>query len=128
MLNFLHIVVSLVILLRTVCYQKPPGSSYKPVMSALAYLIIIAAGYDIVTVLFSGGDYPISSLIFKALLAAALINSRGNVVDLFITRYQALRFVHWYRDKYARFSKSGNKMQPLHIPQRRKTDHGGEHA
>ncbi|MBF4990694.1 phage holin family protein [Methylophilus sp. QUAN] len=128
MLNFLHIVVSLVILLRTVCYQKPPGASYKPVMSALAYLLIIAAGYDIVTVLFSGGDYPVSSLIFKTLLAAALINSRGNVVDLFITRYQALRFVHWYREKYARFTKPVKKIPAMNIPQRRKTDDGGKHA
>lgn len=128
MLTFLHVVVSLIILLRTVCYQKPPGASYKPVMAAIAYLIIVAAAYDIFTLAFTAADLSLSALFYKMLLAAALINSRGNVVDLFITRYQALKFIQWYQHKYDQVTAPFNKLPPIHVAPRGKSHKGSEHA
>ncbi|GGY03855.1 phage holin family protein [Paludibacterium paludis] len=68
---------------RLILYRRR-GADHRPLASAIAYLLIVAAGVIPLRALF-GLPHPVSvaQLILNAVLCLAVFSVRGNVVDLF---------------------------------------------
>lgn len=63
---------------RLICYQRH-GSRYRPVMSVLAYLLIVCAGGQVIDVLVNHSAVSIWQAGMSVVVAALVLRSRGNV-------------------------------------------------
>ncbi len=84
----LKLLLCTAIVLRVLLYRKG-DSTHRPIAAGIAYLLILAAGWmaiDAAYALAGGkGDTNLAELFMLAILLAALIAGRGNVVSLFWT-------------------------------------------
>lgn len=63
---------------RLICYQRH-GSRYRPVMSVLAYLLIVCSGGQVIDVLVNHASVSIWQAGMSVVVAALVLRSRGNV-------------------------------------------------
>jgi len=87
----LKILLCAAIVLRVLLYRRGEAV-HRPIASGIAYLLILAAAWLAIDAAYAlagdrqpGGDTNLAELFVLALLLAALIASRGNVVALFWT-------------------------------------------
>lgn len=85
----LKLLLCTAIVLRVLLYRRG-DSIHRPIAAGIAYLLILAAGWmaiDAAYALATGGrgGTSLAELFMLAILLAALINGRGNVVALFWT-------------------------------------------
>lgn len=85
-LSLLYTVICLAICLRVIFYRRST-STYRPIASALAYLIVLASGAAALrTILCHGYEPGLEDIVMHAVLLMALLSSRGNVTEVFHTR------------------------------------------
>lgn len=63
---------------RLICYQRH-GARYRPVMSILAYLLIVCAGGQVIDVLVNRAPVSIWDAGFAVVVALLVVRARGNV-------------------------------------------------
>lgn len=84
----LKLLLCTAIVLRVLLYRRG-DSIHRPIAAGIAYLLVIATGWmaiDAGYALAAGcGETNLAELFLLAILLAALINGRGNVVALFWT-------------------------------------------
>lgn len=84
----LKLLLCTAIVLRVLLYRRG-DSIHRPIAAGIAYLLILAAGWMAINAAYAlaggRGDTNLAELFMLAILLAALINGRGNVVALFWT-------------------------------------------
>jgi len=63
---------------RLICYQRH-GARYRPVMSTLAYLLIVCSGGQVIDVLVNHSPVTVWQAGFSAVVALLVLRARGNV-------------------------------------------------
>ena len=87
----LKLLLCTAIVLRVLLYRR--GAIHRPIAAGIAYLLIIAVGWMAIDAGYAlagsralgRGETNLAELFLLAILLAALISSRGNVVALFWT-------------------------------------------
>ncbi|WP_323034255.1 phage holin family protein [Pararhodobacter sp.] len=66
---------------RLICYQRH-GARYRPVMSILAYALIVCSGGQVIDVLINGSPVTIWQAGFSSVVALLVLRARGNVASV----------------------------------------------
>lgn len=84
----LKLLLCTAIVLRVLLFRRG-DSIHRPIAAGIAYLLIIAVGWMAIDAGYAlaggSGETSLAELFLLAILLAALINGRGNVVSLFWT-------------------------------------------
>lgn len=63
---------------RLICYQRH-GSRYRPMMSILAYLLIVCAGGQVIDIVVNHSSVSVWQAGMAVIVAALVLRARGNV-------------------------------------------------
>lgn len=63
---------------RLICYQRH-GARYRPIVSLLAYLLIVFSGGQVIDVLVNNSPVTVWQAGFSAVVALLVLRARGNV-------------------------------------------------
>ncbi len=63
---------------RLICYQRH-GARYRPIISGLAYLLIVCSGGQVIDVLINNSPVTIWQAGFSFVVALLVLRARGNV-------------------------------------------------
>lgn len=78
MIALIVIVANVLTAGRLICYQRC-GARYRPLMSLLAYLLIVCAGGQVIDVLINHSPVSVWQAGMSVVVAALVLRSRGNV-------------------------------------------------
>lgn len=75
------VVANILTAARLICYRRC-GARYRPLMSLLAYLLIVCAGGQVIDVLVNHAQASLWQAGMSVVVAALVLRSRGNVASV----------------------------------------------
>ena len=86
LISMMNALICVLIAFVFLIYQRQ-GATHRPLASAMAYVLIVAAGSVFICTVFGKPQWAIvPQMILNLALLLSVFGARGNVIDLFVTR------------------------------------------